>query len=467
MNIIYFKSNFCVSYFMNKYVFMLIIMILSFYSCQTDASHNHMNDQISELDKELISLLKSQSPDGTVSFFILPDSDDYSNIPQDIKNPISKDKVFLGAMLFHETALGVDAKNPSLQKTYSCASCHHVEAGFQAGVVQGIGEGGMGFGYRGEMRRPIPGIENIDVQPIRSPTILNSAFQKNMLWNGQFGANGLNVGTENRWTPSTPLETNRLGFEGVETQAIAGMGVHRLNIDKSHIEMGSYKNLFDKVFGEEPEETRYTLKNAALAIAAYERIVLSNEAPFQKYLRGYVEAMSVQEKEGAKLFFGKAGCVQCHTGPALNSEQFNALGLSDLIDNAEPTVGTKSNDPVHLGRGSFTGRPSDNYKFKVPQLYNLKDSPFYGHGSSLRSIRDVIVYKNMAVAQNKSVPSDQLDPLFKPLKLSDGEISAIEAFITHALYDPNLRRYLPGSLPSGLCFPNADQESKIDLNCFP
>jgi cytochrome c peroxidase len=105
------------------------------------------------------------------------------------------------------------------------------------------------------------------------------------------------------------------------------------------------------------------------------------------------------------------------------------------------------------------------YKFKVPQLYNLKDSPFYGHGGTLRSIREVITYKNEAVPQKTTVPAAQLAEDFVPLGLTDQEIDALVAFIENALYDPNLDRYVPETLPTGQCFPNADPMSQEDLGC--
>jgi len=45
--------------------------------------------------------------------------------------------------------------------------------------------------------------------------------------------------------------------------------------------------------------------------------VLANKAPFQQFLRGNYSAMNETEVEGGILFFGKAGGVDCHRGPAL------------------------------------------------------------------------------------------------------------------------------------------------------
>ena len=146
--------------------------------------------------------------------------------------------------------------------------------------------------------------------------------------------------------------------------------------------------------------------------------------------------------------------------------EFHAIGMNDLVDITEETFGTIQDDPTNLGRGGFTGQAADNYKFKVPQLYNLSDSPFYGHGASLRTIREVIEYKNAAVAENGDVPASQLAAGFQPLGLTAEEINDLIAFLTNGLLDANLGRYEPTTLPSGQCFPNADPQSRQDLNCF-
>lgn len=108
----------------------------------------------------------------------MPDPEHYDGIPQDPNNPLSVDKVKLGRMLFHETALGTQSREESGMGTYSCASCHHAAAGFQAGVQQGLGDGGVGFGVRGEARVVSSDYQQdeIDRQPMRSPSAMNGAF---------------------------------------------------------------------------------------------------------------------------------------------------------------------------------------------------------------------------------------------------------------------------------------------------
>ncbi len=414
----------------------------------------------------LTEYLEIASPTGDMSHYQFPSAARLDLIPQDPRNPLTVAKVELGRQLYHDTGLGIHPVKVKSEYTYSCASCHHVDAGFQAGRKQGIGEGGLGFGVRGEGRdiNPEYRSDEIDVQPIRTPSALNVAYQRVMLWNGQFGATGPNKGTRNQWKQGTPLAANYLGYEGVETQAIAGMDVHRMGVDSAWVAGMGYKNLFDDAFPEWAPNSRYTREGAGLAIAAYERTLLAQEAPFQRWLAGDKQAMTEQQVKGAMLFFDKAHCVTCHTGPALNSESFHVLGMNDL--DGPGIYGEGMDDKTPLGRGGFTGREHDNYKFKVPQLYNLKDSPFFGHGGNFESIREVIEYKNRAVPQNPDVPAALLDQHFVPLHLSEEEIDQITAFISEGLYDPNLRRHVPEYVISGFCFPNADQRSREDLGCY-
>ena len=291
------------------------------------------------------------------------------------------------------------------------------------------------------------------------------AWQEVMLWNGQFGAVGMNEGTEDLWPEGTPIETNTLGYHGLEIQAIAGLTVHRMTIDDNTLTTDYYKEMFDAAFPDIEEADRYKREYAGLAIAAYERTLLPNQSPWQEYLTGAYDAMNDQQKRGAMLFFNEAQCASCHTGPALNSMEFHALGMNDLFETTELTYGADETSEANLGRYSFTKDDADKFKFKVPQLYNLADSKFYGHGASFRSVREVIEYKNAGVKQNSNVDGGQLASEFRPLNLTDSQIDDLVAFVEEALRDPNLKRYEPIGILSGNCFPNNDPISRVDLGC--
>ncbi len=445
-------------------LFTLVATTFIISSCRKDDE-----DIPSALDEQLEDALSDASNGLGKAFYKMPSSTNLAGIPQDPKNPLSMEKIELGKLLYHETGIGISPMVADNSGEFSCASCHFASAGFQANRWQGISEGGQGFGINGEGRVKNPSIDvaMMDVQPLRTPSSMNNVYQQNLLWNGQFGATGINAGTDPYWTPGTPIAVNELGYEGLETQAIAGLGVHRMDVDQlpnTLIDLG-YKSMFDAAFSDVPESERYTKENTGLAIAAFERTLLANQSPFQNYLYGNKNALTEQEKRGAILFFKEANCASCHNGPGLNNMEFHALGLNDLDDCPEEIFNTEASNPAHLGRGSFTGLTEDMYKFKVPQLYNMKDSPFLGHGSSIRSIRAMVEYKNLAVAENSDVPASQLAEDFEPLNLSNEQISDIVAFLEDGLYDPNLKRYEPESLPSGNCFPFNDPISRVDLGC--
>ena len=437
--------------------------ILVFSACSKDEENN-----TSEIDLALTEALINASNGKGLSHFQLPKSNDFNSIPQDPRNKLTPVKIALGQLLYHETGLGMAAKLSEGMGTYSCASCHFASAGFQAGRAQGIADGGIGFGINGEgrQRNPAYPADSLDVQPIRTPTVLNTAYQEAMLWNGQFAGTAINAGTEDNWTEGTPKATNHLGYQGLETQAIAGLGVHRLQITGNTLCEDSYQELFDAAFQDFPAEGRISKVTAGLAIAAYERTILASEAPFQQWLRGNEDAMTETEKRGALVFFNEGNCTSCHTGPALSSMEFHALGMKELNDVEDVMIfKTTDEDGERLGRGGFTQKEEDNYKFKVPQLYNLTGSPFYGHGSSFRSIREIIEYKNQAIPENSNVPVSQLADQFVPLNLTDAQIDDLVVFLSSSLHDPNLNRFEPSFLSSGQCFPNNDAASKADLGC--
>lgn len=421
---------------------------------------------------ELKDLMSSTSTTGSYEAYILPSSDDFDNIPQDPSNPITAEKVELGKFIYHETGI-TDGNIAGMEDTFSCASCHNAQNGFKSGIRQGIGEGGVGFDHRMIAEGVNP--EDIDVQPVTSPTVLNTAYQEVMLWNGQFGnviGGIVNIGIdpERHFTEGTPKEANLRSLAGLETQAVAGLGVHRMNVEEGSILTTNekYQMMFEAAYG--TSQPHDMLEAASFAIAAYERTILANQAPFQDFLRGDEDALTLEEVEGAKVFFGKGNCAGCHNGPALSSpvgslasEMFMTLGFHDL-DMWEDVVGDV-NDATRAGRGGFTGDELEKYAFKVPPLYNLIDTTVFGHGASFSSVEEVVRYKVAATPQHPEVEIGDLDYRFTPLDLTEEEIANLVLFLENSLHDPELMRYVPTELPSGLCVTNNDDDSRRDLGC--
>ena len=419
------------------------------------------------LESRVEALLLAESGGLGLDAFTLPDSDDYARIPQDPRNPITDAKVRLGRLLFHDTGFALNGVSGDAG-SWSCATCHNAAAGFKSGTRQGIGEGGVGFGANGSGRllaagfdpnAPANATNKPDLQPLASPTILNSAWQDVMLWNGQFGnaPGSVNAGVDpgRLLSAGTPKAINGLHLSGLETQAIAGSGVHRLSFENSPLQENfEYRVLYAAAYGTGSGDVTV---DAGKAMAAFERTVIANRAPFQRWLRGERHALDDQALRGAELFFGEAGCIDCHRGPALSSEPgaaadqlFFALGFDDL-DRDDALIAGPITDADRRGRGGFTGGTLEDYRFKIPPLYNLTDANVFGHGASFGSVREVIEYKRAGVAQNPRVPPEALDVRFRPLSLSDADVDALVAFLEEGLSDPDLDRYEPERVPSGGC----------------
>jgi len=428
------------------------------------------HDYVTDLDKELTSSLNINSKTGSYDAYIMPSSSDYASLPnQDVKNPITAEKVALGKMLFFETGIGLAPKYPVSKEAYSCSSCHIPERSFTAGRFQGIADGAVGFGLSGEGRKKNPAYTGgeVDAQGARPLPVINTTYVTNALWAGSFGSFNVNEGTESVWSNDTLTEINYKGLMGLEANNERALIVHRQVINKEVTDSLGYTAMFDAAFPEIPENERYTLQTGAFAISAYFRTILTNEAPFQKWLKGDVTAMTDQQKEGALVFFGKAGCVNCHNSPSLNSDphEFFSLGVRNHFQTGYAVFRTDRHDKRNLGRGGFTGREEDMHKFKVPQLYNLKDFGFYFHGASKTSLKDVVEYFNEGVPENPDIPLSTVSPLLIPLHLTQDEMDDLVEFLENGLYDPNMLRYKPEITMSGNCFPNNDVQSQIDMGC--
>ena len=283
---------------MNKLLLGTIILVIIFSACRSDKVQ-----VATQNDFLLENAIKNFSPDGELDHFILPKSNDYSAIPTSAENPITPVKVALGKFLFFETGLGLSPMQEIGEGTYSCGSCHIPSAGFKSGRQQGIGEGGTGFGLNGEARTmsDLYTPEQIDAQGARPLSMLNAAYVTNALWNGQFGGGDVNEGTESVWKEENGTEINHLGYGGLESQNIESLKLHRMVVNKDVITDLGYLPYFESAFSDFPVEERYSDVTASFAIAAYLRTLITNEAPFQDYLKGNRDALTEQEKKDRKL----------------------------------------------------------------------------------------------------------------------------------------------------------------------
>ena len=443
-----------------KYKLLLfLLLVISFTSCTKDVTASEQKDFV------LKRAISQASPTFNSQYYILPNDSDLESIPQDIRNKLTPDKVALGKLLFYETGFALASKKSSGKGTYSCSSCHIPEVGFRANQPQGIADGGLGYGRNGDgrVRSQDYEEEELDVQSARPLSLVNVAYVTNTFWNGSFGGEGANQETIDIWDLQEDTERNRLGYDGIETVNFEGLFTHRIRIDSVSVSELGYKEAFDKVFVDFQDFERYSNFTGSLALSAYIRTIISSKAPFQYWLNGQYDAMTSDMKDGASLFFGKANCFSCHYEQNLGSQEFHALGAKDMYQ--RPSFNTSQSDARNLGRGGFTRLEEDNFKFKVPGLYNVGDSPFYFHGASKNTLEEVIDYKLDAVAENRNVSQEKISSKLIPISLTPMEKELLIIFIRDGLRDPDLLRFKPSSVLSGSCFPNADEISIYDLGC--
>ena len=285
---------------------------------------------------------------------------------------------------------------------------------------------------------PEDALDAVDNPGVVSPSINMVAYFEALQWNGsafQFGKGDL---------------------PAVERQVRIAFDNHRMN-ELGFQTVDAYIPMFEAAFPEQswdPPSLIINLFNIVKAIAAYERTVVSNQAPWDAFLAGDDYAMTFEQLDGAELFFGKAGCAACHSGPALGSTAFYALGVAE-----HPATPPGENN---LGRFSVTQDEDDRFKFRAMTVRQLKDAGPFFHGGSVMSLDDVVRYKNDAIP-DQAVPT--LSSQFVPLGLTDQDIAAIVSFLEKALFDPNMARFVPNELPGQRCFPHNDSASRFDAGC--
>lgn len=189
--------------------------------------------------------------------------------------------------------------------------------------------------------------------------------------------------------------------------------------------------------------------NLGKAIAAFEETLVSSNSPFDKFARSLTANnlptdISPSAMRGLKLFIGKGGCVNCHSGPNFSDGEFHHSFLqpTKLRGDLGRFNGIKTllKDPFNA-RGVF----SDNNKashnkldyvyqnvefrgqFKTPSLRNLRQTAPYMHTGEFNTLRDVISYYN--TISDRMKPAAHQEVLLKSLHLSTSEVNDLEAFL--------------------------------------
>jgi len=302
-------------------------------------------------------------------------------------------KIELGKKLFFDPRLGGDAST-------ACITCHEQD---------------QGWGFNDALSRGYPGT----VHWRNSQTVINAAYLGKLFWAGS----------------SKSLEGQA---KSAATGAVAGNGEADL-MEARLAFIPEYREAFREVFGAEWPR----ISQAWMAIAAFERTLIHNDTPVDRFLRGDEDALTDQQKRGMDLFNGKANCIACHNGDVATDERFYNIGVppSDVWDEdglAQVTFRYElyakgvtqkmyrhtKDDPGFYFR---TKQESDKGKFRTaPLRYTMYTAP-YMHNGAFWDLREVVEFYNAGGGENEF--SANKSDLIKPLGLSDEEIDDLVAFL--------------------------------------
>jgi len=296
--------------------------------------------------------------------------------PAPADNPTTEAKVELGKMLFMDPRF-------SSTGTVSCNSCHNVMEG-------GDDSRSVSMGVHGKT-----GGRN-------APTVWNSAFHSVQFWDGRAPL----LEDQAKGPVANPVE---MGMQDVDTA-----------MDRVR-KIPGYKAYFDKAFG----ENSMTVDNAARAVAAFERTLITPNSAYDRYVKGDKTAMSEQQVRGMDKF-ASSGCTSCHSGAAFNGPQMK-LGEGfftrfPTFTDSEYVAQYKLADDK--GRQEVTGNEADANMFRTQTLRNITDTAPYFHNGSVNDLAEAV--RVMAKTQlNRDLPDADVKDIVAFLGALTGEYPEI------------------------------------------
>jgi cytochrome c peroxidase len=204
--------------------------------------------------------------------------------------------------------------------------------------------------------------------------------------------------------------------------------------------------------GMHPDDRRIVdtiVTNCGKAVEAYERRLVSHEAPFDQYVAGDFAALSESAKRGLKLFVGKAACASCHYGETFTDQEFHNTGVpqatpdrgrfDDVLRLVNPFngAGVFSDDPIRGAEklAGATQQPAMLGEFRTKSLRHLTETAPYFHDGSAETLEDVVRFYDRGGGPPGSYPGDK-DPMLVPLNLTEGEIADLVEFLQSLTGEP-------------------------------
>lgn len=390
--------------------------------------------------------------------------------------PTDMASVLLGRDLFFDPIL-------SGNRNISCATCHHHAFGSSDGRALPLGEGGEGLGPD---RHAGSGMDAPRVIPRSAPPLFNlgaheitTIFHDGRLRRDPDAHNGIRM--PNGLTLDQPLApvaaqamlppvaADEMAGQPGENEVADAVAANRIEGPD-----GAWQILADRVAAIPSYHDRFAeklghdapIRMSDIAAAIGDFITFefrATESRFDVFLRGDIGALDMTEQFGLALFYGKAGCHSCHSGPLLTDQGFHALGMPQT----GPGKGHGANGITDLGRGAVTGDSGDHYRFRTPSLRNVALTAPYGHSGSYANLGDVIRHHADPAAGLATFLPAETDPAMRdddealtifaaislrPTALSEVEVAALVDFL-QSLTDEtpvNGRLGPPEAVPSGL-----------------
>jgi parallel beta-helix repeat protein len=211
------------------------------------------------------------------------------------------------------------------------------------------------------------------------------------------------------------------------------MGVTNTNrLEAELAAIPEYVGMFEDAFGVEG----VTVENAARALASFERTLISNDSPFDRYAAGDLDALTASQRRGLTLFRSAATrCFECHAAPTFASETFRLIGVPDAPGLAHDA-----------GRAAVVADGVDG-AFKVPSLRNVTLTAPYMHNGVFATLEEVVEF--YAGGGGRASGLENVDPFVRGFDFSEQEKADLVAFL-YALTDESNLPEIPAVAPSGL-----------------
>lgn len=281
-----------------------------------------------------------------------------TTIPFPATNAHTPARETLGKTLFFDPRL-------SQTNAVACASCHNPSLSWADGRPFSLGFGGKALARR-------------------TPTIMNLAWTELLFWDGR----------------AAGLEAQALGpiVSAAEMNQTMDQTIAKLKQSEG------YRRLFEAAY---PGEG-ISAPTIAKALATFERTLVSGPTPFDAWIAGAGDAISVSATRGFLIFNTRANCAACHGGWNLSDGGFHDVGLPS----------------ADRGRGAVLPLKAMQHAFKTPTLRDVARRAPYMHDGSLATLWDVVDRYDRGGEVRPS-----LSPEIRPLGLSAQDKADLVAFL--------------------------------------